>query len=402
MLKRPISLVVILLVAFIVAMYLVVISVVEGMKEHYMSKIQSVLAHMTVDVGNMAWGIERPREWSDEIKRVDPGIKGTTVGLETPAMLLVDTARTIVTLRGIDLQDELKTGRLGEVLKPPELQAFGVHEIGVRKYHGVIVGGALRKNLKLKLGDKITFIFSDEDDQAKTIPNTVIVGFFEGKNPFLEQGVYIDREVLADKIKVSGRAKTLYLWLTDPNRPDLQELKAKVRAKMQAILKRDHESMMTQVNVETWQEKEGNLYAMASRDNLLLRIIMGVFLLLMAFIIFLIFGRLGAEKKRDIGTLRALGASPAGVMNCFLLQGAFIGALGIVAGMLFGELILYVLAKNQVSFYPTDEAGAITFITLTFDRILITVLTMVFSLLGAFWPAWRASRLDPVECLRYE
>lgn len=402
MLKRPISYVVIALVAFIVTIYLVVISVVEGMKEHYMNKIQSVLAHITVDVGNMAWGIENPSDWSEEVKRIDPGIKGVTVGLETPSMLVIDTARTIITLRGIDLKEELKSGRLGEVLNPPDLKAFGVHEFGVRKYHGVIVGGALRKNLKLKLGDKVTFIFSDEDDQPKTIPNTVIVGFFEGKNPFLEQGVYIDREVLADKIKVPGRAKTMYLWLTDPNRPDLQELKARVREKMQSILKRDDEKMMNQVNVETWQEKEGNLYAMATRDNLLLRWIMGLFLLLMAFIIFLIFGRLGAEKKRDIGTLRALGASPGGVMQCFLIQGAFIGALGIVFGQIGAQIILYFFAKYQVNFYPSDEAGAIAFITLMFDRILITVLTLAFSLLGALWPAWRAAKLDPVECLRYE
>ena len=405
--KRPISFVVIVLVAFIVAMYLVVISVMEGFKNHYMDKIQSVLAHVTVDVGQFAWGIEHPDAWSAEIAKSDAGIKGVTVGLETPAMILFNSARTIGTLRGIDLANELKVGRLGEVLQPANLTAFGTRDIGGKSLPGCIVGGALRKQYGLKLGGQVSFIFSDEDDDPRTVA-CAIVGFFEGKNPYLEQGAYVDRAFLAEKIKVAGRAKTLYLWLKEPNRPDLLAFKNKIAAVMQAIVKRDHAEMADKVNVETWQEKENNFYKAVTRENLMMRAIMAVFLALTAFIIFLIFGRLVAEKVRDIGALRALGASPGGIMKCFLIQGFFIGALGLGLGLGLTELILLymneVLAFLGVNIYPADAFAVdrIPYVTLPLDRILIALLTLASALLGALFPAWRAARLNPVECLRHE
>src|SRR5882724_761603 len=121
--RRPISYVAILLVTFVVIMYMVVISVLEGFKNHYMDKIQSIMSHVTVDVGKLAWSIEKPATWSAEIAKADPDIRGVTVGLETPAMALLKDARTIGTLSGIDLDTELKYGRLGEILEPPEFRA---------------------------------------------------------------------------------------------------------------------------------------------------------------------------------------------------------------------------------------------------------------------------------------
>ena len=68
--------------------------------------------------------------------------------------------------------------------------------------------------------------------------------------------------------------------------------------------------------------------------NLMMRAIMGVFLLLTGFMLLLIFDGMVSEKTRDIGALRALGASPAGILKCFLLQAFFIGALGVLIAVL--------------------------------------------------------------------
>ena len=341
-----------------------------------------------------------------------------------------------------------------------------------------IVGGAWRKAFNLKRNDRITFIFTDDSDQANTIAYNII-GFYEGKNPFLENGAFVDRKVLADQMKVTGRAKTLYLWLNEPNRADLRQFKERVREKMREILSKDdqrltgevltvlkasdpklaetialavgpdkakadatigllngrdgatadkalevlrakderlaeklieilnHEQRANKVHVETWQEKDNNFYEAVTRENLMMRGIMGVFLALTAFILFLIFGRLVAEKVRDIGALRALGASPGGILKSFLIQGFFIGALGVFLGLGMAELILRNM--NEIPFirdnvYP-DEAFAVSripYVTLNYDRFLIVGLTIFSALAGAFFPAWRASRLNPVECLRHE
>ena len=474
MLKRPISYVAILLVAFVVTMYLLVISVLEGFKDQFMDKIQNIEAHMTIDIGRHVGGIAHPKEWADEIAHLEPGIKGVTVGIETPAMAIFPKDRTIGTLRGIDLDKELAVGRLKEILDPKDLTAFGVQEFNKRKYNGCIVGGLWKKQFHLKRNDLVTFIFSDDADKANTKTYNV-VGFYEGKDPYLENAAFIDRNVLADELSVSGRVKTLYVWLNEPNRPDIVAVRERIRQKMQQIVLRDEEKRVgdllavlkandpalaeriapifnpdkaiamaaigplngrdaavadkalevlrakdehlaerlieglnrenraAQVNVETWQEKNGNVYDMITRENLMMRSIMGVFLALIAFILFLIFGRLVAEKVRDIGALRALGASPGGIMKCFLIQGFFIGAIGVVLGLGMAELLL----RNMNDFawfrniYP-KESDLIPYVTLSGDRYLIVGLTLFSALAGAFFPAWRASRLNPVECLRHE
>ena len=408
---RSITWVAMTLIAIIVLLYLLIISVLEGSKAHFMDKLQSILAHTTVSVGELAWGIQRPEAWAGELAKADPGIKGVTIGLESPALAVFDNARTVGTLRGIDLPRELQYGRLKEMLSPPGLTEFGMHEQGQRMLHGCIVGGALRKSFGLKVGDRVTLSFTNEEGDPRSFA-FAIIGFFESNNPYLESGAYVDRKFLAEQMQVPGMAKTLLVWLKDPNRPDLKEFKGNIRAKMLEIMKRDlenYDKLAGLLAVDTWQEKDNGFYKAITRENLIMRFIMGVFLALIAFVIFLIFGRLVAEKIRDIGALRALGATPAGIRRCFLAQGLFIGLFGLLAGL----AVSYVFISNVneiANFFGLDPLAAgdsfgttkIPTVTLPCDIMMISLLTVASALAGAFFPAWRASRLNPVECLRHE
>lgn len=413
---RSISWVAVALIASIVLMYLLIISVLEGSKQHWMDKLQSILAHTTVNVGDYAGGIERPEIWADEIAKVDPQIRGVTIGLESPAMVLFDSARTIGSLRGIDLERELKYGRLKEIIRPGGLHEFGFHDQGGKKSPGCIVGGAWRKTYNLSLGGRVTFIFTGEDEDQ--IPRTVaftIIGFFEGNNPYLEMAAYVDRKFLAEKLQVPNMAKTLFVWMNDPNRPDLGAVSGKIKLKLQELIKRDVPGSADNaklVRVETWQEKDNEFYHAITSENRLMRIIMGVFLALIAFIIFLIFGRLVAEKIRDIGALRAMGATPYGILGCFLVQACFIGCLGLLSGLIasyffithINEIVNFIAVTFKIVLFPGDLFGPNRVLTLTLpmDIVLISALTFIAALAGAFLPAWRAAKLNPVECLRHE
>jgi ABC-type lipoprotein release transport system permease subunit len=485
MFKRRSTKFAIILVAIIVLLYLMVISVLEGFKNHYMDKIQSIMAHVTVDVGNYAGGIEYPKEWAKELSTFDPGIKGVTAGIESPAMAIFKSTRTMGTLRGIDLKDELTTGRIKDILQPNTLTEFGTQKFGGKKYDGCIVGGAWRKAYNLKINQRISFVIIDESNDPKP-KDFNIIGFYEGKNPYLEGGAYIDRKVLAEQLQVDGHAKTLYFWLTNPNRPDLKDFKRKLGDRMREILEREdkkladeilvalkpedkkmydaarailqrtdpalkenaiaamtstsqanrefklladsmievlkkkderlanriieilnREERTEKVNVETWQEKDNNFYEAVTQENLMMRGIMGVFLMLTNVMLFLIFDAMVSEKIRDIGALRALGASPGGIRKCFLMQAFFIGAMGVVIGMVSAEVLLHYM--NAIPFirnniYPSSAFAVteIPYVTLNYDRIVIAVSSISFALAGAAYPAVRASRMNPVECLRHE
>jgi len=420
---RKMSWVATVIVSAIVFLYLLIIAVLEGFKAHYMDKIQSIKAHMTVHVGNYGGGIVYPEEWAAHLEKV-AHVKGVSIGLQVPALVQFDNARTIGQLRGVDLERELQYGRLKEMLKPPELSSFGDHtDRRGRKLQGCIVGGYWRKEFGVKIGDLITFCFTEitgeEDPRASQFK---VVGFFEGQSGYLENAAYVDRKQLAKMIGVEDQAKTLSVWVEgDADRRDLDQIRGAVRDAMKQVIEQDmkgHPNFAKRLAVETWREKDNNFYGAVTRENAIMRFIMAIFLFFSGFIIALILAQLVAEKTRDIGTLRALGATHRGILACFVFQGLLIAIIGLALGL--------PLAKVFVAYINEIEAGVSNFVALfgfenfhvfpvsdfllpsiptnlrNYDIMLITVLTLASGLLGAFIPALRAARRNPVECLRHE
>ena len=118
------------------------------------------------------------------------------------------------------------------------------------------------------------------------------------------------------------------------------------------------------------------------------------------------------EKTRDIGTLRAIGATVNGILSIFVLDGFLIGLFGSLIGMGFGLVLavnlnpvadfVYWLTKFRV--FPRD-IYYLDHIPVFIDPVsvvLIFVAAIGTSVLASIYPAVRAARLDPVEALRYE
>jgi lipoprotein-releasing system permease protein len=110
------------------------------------------------------------------------------------------------------------------------------------------------------------------------------------------------------------------------------------------------------------------------------------------------------DKTRDLGTLRALGASRAQVMKLFLTQGLLIGLLGTGVGCALGLSICWWLDTYRVISLPADVyyLSFVPFKVRLADFWCVAGLAILVSLGAALAPAWRASRLLPVEALRYE
>jgi lipoprotein-releasing system permease protein len=110
------------------------------------------------------------------------------------------------------------------------------------------------------------------------------------------------------------------------------------------------------------------------------------------------------EKRRDIGVLRAMGVTPRGILQIFLLQGTIIGATGTALGLLAGGLVSYALGRWRLLHLP----GEIYFLdTLPvkmepLDFALVGAAALVICFLASLYPAWQAARLAPVQAIRYE
>jgi lipoprotein-releasing system permease protein len=118
------------------------------------------------------------------------------------------------------------------------------------------------------------------------------------------------------------------------------------------------------------------------------------------------------DKGREIGILRTMGATQGAIMRVFLITGASIGFLGTFAGLLIAMLFCWRI--DEIRKFVADLLGIQIFDPRFYQLMrlpadiewqttgLIVALSLIISLLATLYPSWRASRLDPVEALRYE
>jgi lipoprotein-releasing system permease protein len=110
------------------------------------------------------------------------------------------------------------------------------------------------------------------------------------------------------------------------------------------------------------------------------------------------------KKQRDIGILRAMGASRRSIQRLFLTQGLIIGGVGILAGVISGYGLSWLLDRYRLIDLPEDVyiIGSLPVRMEWVDFLVVPAIALVICLAAAIYPAVRASRLDPVKAIRYE
>ncbi len=164
--------------------------------------------------------------------------------------------------------------------------------------------------------------------------------------------------------------------------------------------------------IRPWQSIYGSFLSALKLEKLGLFIVLAIIVLVAAFNIATTLIMVVMEKSRDIAILRALGANARSIMKIFILEGFIIGTLGTGLGTAFGVLLASyadALIKGVESTFGLrifDQAvyGMEHFPSeiIVSDVIAVMVMAMSISLFATVYPAWRASRMDPAEALRYE
>jgi lipoprotein-releasing system permease protein len=155
---------------------------------------------------------------------------------------------------------------------------------------------------------------------------------------------------------------------------------------------------------QDWKQRNRPLLSALRLEKLTMFIILTMIVLVGALNIISTLVMVVMEKTRDVAILRAMGATARSIMAIFMFQGLLVGVVGTIAGLLSGLGLCQVIAKYKLQVLPSEiyYISTLPVRVETWDVVLVALAAVVISFLATIYPSWHASRLNPVEALRYE
>lgn len=378
-------------VAVGVAALIVVLAVMSGTIEEVKARILQVNSHIIV----MKYGqtIEQYTEITNKIEKI-PGVVSVEPFIYSQVMVGAKGGLSGGVLRGIDprlaagsgLGNSVKTGRLESLAKGAD---DGMPT--------VILGKDLAEKIKVKMGDTVRLVtpFGQLTSDGNRVPRArlfKLVGLFDS-------GMY-DYDSLLAYISIEEARSFLDLG------PGVTGLEVMVKDIYQADTIR--QTIMADLGVKywakDWMQMNYNFFSALRLQKVVMFIIISLTVLVAAFNIISTLVMVVMEKTRDIAILKSMGARKGTIMKIFIFQGFFIGILGTLAGLIVGLGLCALLSQYQFIELPPD-VYYITTLPVRIDPLEITIVllsAMTISFLATIYPAWQASRLNPVDVLRYE
>jgi lipoprotein-releasing system permease protein len=416
----------ILAVAVSSCMLISVLSVMGGFRADLTKKILGNHAHIVVDQA-----FQELDDWQPLLQRTreTEGVVGATPFLQVEVMVSSLSNRAGAILRGIDpktvsevtdLAHNLTHGKL-EYLQHPErildssisttpdgpidamihdaerTAAKGLpDEAKEDAMPGLIVGQELARALRLVVGDRVTVVSPRGDlgptgPIPKTRPFRIAGIFYSGMYEYDMKHAYIDLGVAQSFLRSEGRISGIEVKVEDVERAPA------LATKLASTIGQDG------LRVRDWKMMNQQLFGALALEKLAMFITLGIAILIAGFSVFGTLTLLVQEKRREVGILKAMGTSARGVIRIFVIEGLLIGAAGGLMGLGLGFVLtfaaehfgirmnpeVYYIDKLPVHLDPTEFA-------------LVGAATVVVCLAATLFPAYQASRVRPVDALRYD
>lgn len=377
-----------------VAALIVVLSVMNGFDRELKDRILGMVPHGTIsDYG-------KPLEnWQTvaEAVNLQPGVVGTAPYIQAQGMLTNRGVVRGVLINGIEPELEQKISILGNHMKAGNLDQL------TSKSYGIVLGSLLARSMGAAVGDKITLVLPEASiSVAGVIPRLkrfTVVGLFEVGAELDANLAYIHIDDAARIKRMSSGVDGIRLQFDN-----LFEAPYRIR---QIIT-----DLGEFYRASDWTRTHGNLFQAIQLEKKMIGLLLFLIVFVAAFNIVSTLVMVVTDKKGDIAILRTLGATPGRIMRIFMVQGTVIGvmgtllgsALGIVLALTITDLIAWVEQFFGIQFLSA-EVYFISYLPSQLrleDVVTIIGVALSISFLATLYPAWRASRTQPAEALRYE
>ncbi|MBN1526712.1 MAG: lipoprotein-releasing ABC transporter permease subunit [Candidatus Omnitrophica bacterium] len=370
-----ISAISILGVAVGVAALIVVIAVMSGFDNDLKDKIIGTNSHIVVEAD---YGMPPAEDMIADIIAT-PHVKDASFFLTGQALIRKEGNITGIIVKGIVPEREARVTGIAGYVKEGSLE-FGKD--------GIVVGSELARKLDIGVGDSISVV---SPALPKGMDFTVRGIFNSGMYDYDMNLAYIGLAKAQELFGVKGLASGVSVRADDAFNV------ASVRRSLQMKLG-------APFAVRTWMDLNKNLLAALKLEKTVMFLILTLIVLVACFNIASTLIMIVLEKTRDIGILKAIGASNGHIMGIFALQGAMIGFLGTAAGTGIGLFLCWLLKTYRFISLPKDIYYIDKLpVNLQLHEVMtIIIASLAISLIATLYPSHRASRLDPVEALRYE
>ena len=378
-----------------VAALIIVLSVMNGFQKEVRDRMLGVVSHIEI--------FSRDGQALPDIdaimaaSRKNPEVIGVAPFIATQALIARGDDMKGTLVRGIVPSLEPQVTDIGTIAQQGALARL------VPGQFGIVLGIELAKSLYVREGDQVTLVApGGQVTPAGVVPRlkqfTVVGTFDSGHYEYDSALAMVHAEDAARVFRFEG--------------PTGIRLKLKDLNKAREVADQLAGTLPGSFLIRDWTRQNKTWFAAVQVEKRMMFIILTLIVAVAAFNLVSTLVMTVTDKRADIAILRTLGASPRSIMGIFVVQGAMVGVIGTIGGLLLGlgiayniDVIVPALERLfQASFLPKDIylISRMPSDPQRSDIMPITLISLALAFVATLYPSWRASRVNPAEALRYE
>lgn len=337
-------------------------------------------------------GIEDYRSDVQKLSAV-PGVIGAAPAVDDKALITSETSSQFISVKGIEPGLERSVTDIGSGMIAGRLDSVGT--AADTDLPSILLGTDLARSLNVKVGDRVRLV----SPSGTLTP----MGMTPVAKPARVGGIY--RLGIYEFDSAYGFVSLEFARrLTGAPAVEMIQVRVADLYDAPAVAARIEAQLGAAYVAQDWQDLNKSLFSALALEKTAISITIGLIVIVAALNIIASLILLVMEKSRDIAILKTMGTSSQRVMKIFMLQGLVIGFIGTTAGAVGGLLLAWTLDRYQLIQIPADvyQVSHVPFVVLPRDFAIVVAAAILICFLATLYPSRQASRLDPVQALRYE